>query len=140
MSDPRDDSQLGTARERDVSGIANALGLRLPGMPNNLIQVVLWDQWEQLLDRCTDLFKGFFVTLDKVERNTVLREGPGNDTIVLHLQQRGSFDIGVVVREVVQCFTGVFYDLASEMVPNASNVVMNSAWITSLVVIPGFGL
>lgn len=134
VSDPCNDGKLHAAWERNVCGTANTLGLFVPGVSNNFLEIILWDPWKQLPDCCTNLFRGFFVALHAIKASTMLCKSLGDDTVVLLLQQIGSCDEGVFVGDIAQGFASFFNYLAAEMIPDAVDVVRYFCWIVTIVV------
>lgn len=63
VSNPCNDSILHALRERKALSTANTHGFLVPGMSNNFIEVVLRNFGKQLLDRGTNLLRGFLVAL-----------------------------------------------------------------------------
>ena len=132
VSNPCDDGKLHATRERNVLSTANTFGVFLPGTGNDLLKVVLRNPWKQLLDRSTNLFRGFFVALYPIIIKTHLCKGLGDNTVVLLLLQIGSCDEGTFVRDITQSFASFFDYLAAEVIPNAMNVMRHFGWISSI--------
>lgn len=100
VSNPCDYGKLHASGEWDVNSTANTLRVFRPRVGDNRIKIKLWDFGEQLLDRCTNLFRRLFVSLHSVVVETHLCKGLGHNAIVLLLLQIVACNEGTLVRKV----------------------------------------
>ena len=125
VSDPCDDGILHAGRERNILSKANTPGIFVPGMNDNLFEVVLWDFGKQLLDCRTNLVRGLLVALHSVMivSQTLPCKSLHDDIVALLLRQIGNCDVGIFVGDIAQGFASFFDNLAAKVIPNAMRVV-----------------